>query len=234
LIELVSQTGSTNADLVSRLTEGEPLAEGLWRIADRQTDGRGRLGREWQDGAGNFMGSTIVRLLSGDPPAASLALLAGVTLHDLLAPRANTPLTLKWPNDLLAGSAKLAGILLQRVGDAVVVGIGVNLAVAPSVPDRPAAALADLEATIARDDFAQALSRGFSADLERWRIFGLEPLVARWTSVGHPPGTPLVVDEGEGKLLHGSFAGLAPDGALQLRLADGALRVIHAGETRIA
>jgi BirA family transcriptional regulator, biotin operon repressor / biotin---[acetyl-CoA-carboxylase] ligase len=233
LIETVAETGSTNADLAARLVAGERVAEGLWLVADRQTSGRGRQGREWQDGAGNFMGSTVVHLRPGDPPPQTLALLAGLSLHDLLAPRLDEPLTLKWPNDLLAGQGKLAGILLERVGDAVVVGIGVNLVCAPDLPDRGTATASDLGAALPRDEFAQSLARLFAADLERWRNFGLGPVVNRWLAAGHPQGTRLTVECGEFGRLEGQFGGLTPDGALELRLADGAVRVIHAGETRI-
>jgi BirA family transcriptional regulator, biotin operon repressor / biotin---[acetyl-CoA-carboxylase] ligase len=233
LFEIVPQTGSTSADLAARLVAGEAVTEGYWLVADRQTAGRGRQGRQWYDGEGNFMGSTVVYLRTEDPPAQTLALLAGISLHDLLAPRVAQRLTLKWPNDLLAGEAKLAGILLERSGNAVVVGIGANLASAPALDDRKTAALATLGVNDSRDDFARALAEHFAADLERWRSYGLGPVVSRWTAAGHPIGTPLAVDDSVGAELAGSFAGLTADGALQLRLADGSLRVIHAGETRI-
>jgi BirA family biotin operon repressor/biotin-[acetyl-CoA-carboxylase] ligase len=94
-------------------------------IADRQTAGRGRMGRDWLDGAGNFMGSTVVHPRFGDPPPSSLALLAGLAMHEVVSAYLPPPhrVMLKWPNDVMIGSAKLAGILLERVGDAVVVGL---------------------------------------------------------------------------------------------------------------
>jgi BirA family biotin operon repressor/biotin-[acetyl-CoA-carboxylase] ligase len=233
LIEIVPQTGSTNADLAARLHAGERVSEGHWLVADRQTKGRGRLGRVWHDGAGNFMGSTVVHLRAGDPPAQTLALVAGLSLHDLLATRVPQGLTLKWPNDLLAGSAKLAGILLERVGEAVVVGIGANLASAPDLADCLTVALPELGTDYARDDFAQDLARHFAKDVDRWHTYGLDPIINRWAASGHPVGTALTVEDGEGGRLAGRFAGLTDEGALQLRLEDGRLRVIHAGETRI-
>lgn len=227
--EVVSATGSTSADLAARLTRGDQVAEGAWLIADRQTAGKGRMGRDWQDGAGNFMGSTVVHLRAGDPAPETLALVAGLALHAAVNPRLAEPALLKWPNDLLVGGAKLAGILLERVGDAVIVGIGVNLAQAPQLADRATTALADLGAAVDRDAFAAELADLFAADLDRWRSYGLGPIVSRWTAAGYPLGTPLAVDD-----LHGAFAGLADSGALQLRLADGSLRAVHAGEVRIA
>ena len=233
MLEVVSETGSTSADLVARLAGGDYVSEGIWLIADRQTAGRGRLGREWQDGAGNFMGSTVVHLRAGDPSPETLALVAGLALHDVLDSKLAASPVLKWPNDVLVGGAKLAGILLERVGGAVVVGIGVNLASAPQMADRETTSLADLGTMIERDAFAADLARQFATDLDRWRSFGLGPVVSRWTAAGHQTGTPLEADD-QGERLLGTFAGLTDTGALQLRLADGSSRVIHAGEVRIA
>lgn len=233
MLEVVPETGSTSADLAARVTQGERVAEGAWLVADRQTAGKGRLGREWQDGAGNFMGSTVVHLRAGDPSPETLALVAGLTLYEVINPSVTKPAVLKWPNDLLVGGAKLAGILLERVGEAVIVGVGVNLAQAPQVAGRTTTSLSDLGVAADRDAFAADLFRQFATDLDRWRSFGLGPIVSRWLAAGHPAGTPLEVGD-RGELLRGAFAGLTDTGALQLRLADGAVRAIHAGEVRIA
>ena len=230
MIEIVPETGSTNADLSARLRTGEHVPEGYWLVADRQTAGRGRNGRLWSDGAGNFMGSTVVHLRHGDPAPSSLALLAGLALHEVIAPLLGPPHKplLKWPNDLLIGRAKIAGILLEREGEAVIVGIGVNLAVAPALPDRETTSLAALGIVMTRDDLAAALARQFDIELDRWRSFGLSPIINRWLLAGHPIGTRLTA---EGK--DGTFAGLGPEGGLQLRLADGTSRTIHAGEVNL-
>lgn len=236
MIEYVSETGSTNADLAARLAAGERLAEGTWLVADRQNAGKGRPGRTWFDGAGNFMGSTLVRLGPGDPPPGTLALAAALALHEACAPHIPPPhrAELKWPNDLLIGGAKLSGILLERAGDAVVVGIGVNLSQAPDLTDRTTIALSAFGPPPDRDLFAQSLAAAFSLELERWRQAGLEPLIRRWLAAAHPLGTPLALGEpGEAPRL-GTFAGLTSDGALQLRLADGTTQTVHAGEVRLA
>ena len=235
MITVLPQVGSTNAEVAARLKTGQ-IAEGDWLVADRQDAGRGRQGRAWFDGAGNFMGSTLVRLRAGDPPPASLALLAGLALAEAVQPLLPPPqaLTLKWPNDLMIGAAKLAGILLEREGDGVIVGIGVNLAAAPQVPGRQTIALSAFGPAPDRDTFAQGLARSFAIELERWRSFGLEPLLRRWCALAHPEGTPLVVSDAHGGAISGLFAGLSADGALQLRLPDGTTRTIHAGEVHFA
>ena len=139
----VEETGSTNADLLA-----DPSAtEGDWLIALRQSSGKGRQGRQWQSLDGNFAGSTLIRLRDTDPPPATLALAAGLALieaADAAAP--GRALQLKWPNDLMLDNdlhewAKLGGILLERSGDRVVAGFGVNLATAPAIDNRPIAHL---------------------------------------------------------------------------------------------
>lgn len=236
MIEHIAQTGSTNADLAARLRAGEPVREGEWLVAARQTAGRGRMGREWSDGTGNFMGSTVVRIAPGDPPPPSLALVAGLALHGALSAHIAAPhrAELKWPNDVMVGPAKLAGILLEREGDAVIVGIGANLAHAPDLPDRPAIAVGALGAVSTPVTFAAELAEAFARDLERWRTYGLGPVIARWLAAAHPLGTALNVEDAAGGRTAGTFAGLSDEGMLQLRLADGALRAIHAGEVRYA
>lgn len=235
MIQFIPECVSTNDELAARLRSGERVSEGDWLIADRQTGGKGRQGRAWMDAGGNFMGSTVVRLAAGDPPPASLALVAGLAVYEAVLPHvaAQPHLRLKWPNDLVLAGAKLAGILLERVQDSVIVGIGVNLAIAPPVEGRAVTALAEHGPAPERDFFAEQLAFHLARELERWRGFGLEPLVARWQAAGHPAGTPLSVHGPDGEALSGTFAGLTPEGALRLRLADGAERVIHAGDVSL-
>jgi BirA family biotin operon repressor/biotin-[acetyl-CoA-carboxylase] ligase len=236
LIAFVPETASTNADLATRLARGERVPEGDWLVADRQTAGRGRQGRAWLDGAGNFMGSTVVQPRAGDPPLPSLALVAGLAAHAALSALVPPPhrAELKWPNDVLVGRAKLAGVLLERAGDGVVIGIGANLAQAPEVPGRETVALSAYGPAPDRDLFAQSLAAAFAAELALWRSAGLAALIARWSAAAHPPGTPLLVGEPGEEALPGRFAGLDATGALILALDDGTKRTIQAGEVRLA
>ncbi|MCC6828995.1 MAG: biotin--[acetyl-CoA-carboxylase] ligase [Novosphingobium sp.] len=236
MIEFIRETGSTNADLAARLRAGAAVAEGDWLVADRQSAGRGRQGKAWADGAGNFMGSTVVHLRDGDPEPSSLALVTGLAVRHAVAARlpAGIVAQLKWPNDVMIAGAKLVGILLERIGGAIVIGIGVNLVAAPDLPDRRTVSLAELGASVDRDSFAVDLAAALAVDLDRWRMFGIAPIVERWQQAAHPLGTPLVAGEPGAEPLAGEFAGLAADGALQLRLPDGTTRIINAGEVRLA
>ena len=231
MIETVAEIASTNSALLARLGGGETIGEDAWLIADRQTAGRGRAGRQWSDGHGNFMGSTVAQLRAGDPPAPTLSLVAGVALHRTLG--AVPGLQLKWPNDLLVDGAKLAGILLERQNDSVVVGLGVNLAQAPVLPDRSTVSLAALNHEMARDHFAHALAVEWHAALTLWHGQGWAALREDWLARAHPRGTLLQVHDREHGMIIGAFAGLDPDGVALLRLADGELRAIHAGDMEL-
>jgi BirA family biotin operon repressor/biotin-[acetyl-CoA-carboxylase] ligase len=223
LIRTVRETGSTNSDLIGLAHQG--AEEGDWLRADRQTGGRGRHGRTWQSPEGNLHASTLVRVRPGDPPAPTLALVGAVALHDA-SERFAPGLRIKWPNDLVAGNAKIAGILLEREGDAVVAGFGVNLVAHPENLDRPTTCLAAIAGQApGPDEFLAELARAFAGRLHQWRSFGLDPIRKDWLERAHPVGTALETSHGTGQ-----FDGLDPDGALRLRLADGSRHVIHAGD----
>ncbi|MBB4612593.1 biotin--[acetyl-CoA-carboxylase] ligase [Novosphingobium taihuense] len=232
MIQTVAEISSTNGALLARLGGGEALREGDWLVADRQTAGRGRAGRVWSDGYGNFMGSTAVQLRASDPLPQTLALVAGVAVHETvrgIAPGLSD-LRLKWPNDVLVGEAKLAGILLERHGDAVVVGIGVNLAQAPEVRDRVTASLSVLGHPVSRDAFAADLAARFRDAVDRWH-FGEWPLLRQqWIARALPTGTLVSVKDSEQGTIIGAFGGIDENGVALLRLADGAVRAIHAGD----
>ncbi len=210
------------------------VAEGVWLRAERQSSGRGRMGRDWSSPVGNFYGSTLVRLRPSDPLAASLAFAAAVALDEAVSTHlrdgAGGTLRLKWPNDLLIDGAKLSGILLERTEDAVVIGMGVNLAHHPDLPDRPTTSLAAHDTPVDPAQFAETLAETFSRWLSRWRGEGLAPVRQRWLDRAHPVGTALTARLPDGTAHDGLFDGLDADGALILRLADGDRRVIHAAD----
>ena len=168
-----------------------------------------------------------MRLHPGDPPPPSLALVAAVALQEVVSAWAPVhQVMIKWPNDLLVEGAKLAGILLERVESAVVIGIGVNLAHHPESIGRPVTSLAALTGS-APDPavFVETLAEGFARWLGRWRGEGLASVRSSWLAAAHPIGTALSTGAGDGL-----FEGLDEHGALRLRLADGTSHVIHAGD----
>lgn len=203
--------------------------EGDWLIAKRQFAGKGRQGRLWQSIEGNFLGSTIVRVEPGDPSAPALTLVAGLALIEAVETAApGAALSLKWPNDLMLADAKLAGILLERSGDRVVVGFGVNLAGAPEIPDRKTASLKPI-AEIAPEAFAPLLAGKFAQILDMWRTTEPVQFAQAWMTRAHPIGTPLTVHNAPGQMVSGTFGGIEPDGAMRLR-RDGMTDVIRSGD----
>jgi BirA family biotin operon repressor/biotin-[acetyl-CoA-carboxylase] ligase len=181
---------------------------------------------------GNFAGSTLVLLRGDDPPPQTLSLVAGLALIEAVEIAApGRALTLKWPNDLLLDGGKLAGVLLERSGQRIAVGIGVNLAAAPVIEGR---ITASLDGALSPKAFAPLLAASFARALTAWRSQPLDRLANQWLGRAHPVGTRIKVHVETGKLVAGRFEGLGADGALLLRTDDGAIETIRAGDVDIA
>jgi BirA family biotin operon repressor/biotin-[acetyl-CoA-carboxylase] ligase len=207
------------------------MGEGDWLVALDQDAGRGRQGRSWVSAAGNFAGSTLVQLREADPPAPTLSLAAGLALIEAIDVGAPAqPLMLKWPNDVLLQGGKLAGILLERSGDRVAVGFGVNLARAPELPDRTSAALGG---KLAPQIFAPLLAGSFARLLGLWRQSEPGLLAQAWLARTHPIGTRLTVHWNKDEAVSGRFDGIELDGALRLRREDGTLDIVRAGDVEL-
>ncbi len=205
--------------------------DGSWLRAGRQTGGRGRLGRAWQSPDGNLHCSTLVRLQPNDPLPHTLALLAANAVHALVAPLCHGQAKIKWPNDILVDGAKIAGILLERAADAIVVGIGINVTGNPVGLDRPVTSLvaqgaADAQAAALYERLAQIFGHWLSI----WRGQGLEPIRTHWLLNAHPTGTAMRVVQPDGGAVEGTFDTLDRHGMLILRLANGQSHAIHAGD----
>ena len=205
--------------------------QGDWLVALHQDAGKGRQGRSWVSVDGNFYGSTIVELRPHDPPAQSLSLAAGLALIeaiDVAVP--DQALMLKWPNDVLLLGRKVAGILLERSGDRVAAGFGVNLSAAPRLEGRECASLS---AKILPQAFAPLLASSFGRLLKLWRQSEPALLAQAWLTRAHPIGTRLTVHASAGEATSGRFDGIEADGALRLRREDGSLEVLRAGDVEL-
>ena len=181
------------------------------------------------------MGSTAVYIEPNDPPAHSLALVTAIAVRAALALATHNEakFVIKWPNDILIGNAKLAGILSERVGAYLIIGIGVNIASSPDLPDRKTTSLSAQNITLSRNGFAEALTAIWPAYIAKWRSAGVAAIVEEWLSFAHPVGTKLQVAEGEYAGLTGGFDGLEDGGALRLRQSDGTHIIIHAGDVAL-
>jgi BirA family transcriptional regulator, biotin operon repressor / biotin---[acetyl-CoA-carboxylase] ligase len=173
-----------------------------------------------------------VQLRPDDPPAPALSLAAGLALIEAVevaAPHAS--LSLKWPNDLMLGDAKLAGILLERSGERIVAGLGVNLAAAPSIAGRKTAALKPLT-DITPQAFAPLLASKFAQMLAAWRSSDPARFAQAWLARAHPIGTPLEVHGSPSERISGTFDGIEADGAMRLK-RDSAIDIIRAGDVTL-
>ncbi len=226
----LAEVGSTNDWLLAR---AETLPDGHWVITDRQTAGRGRRGRVWNDGSeaggGNFMGSVLVKATGH---VQQLSFVAALALHDALSVLTGQParFALKWPNDVLLDGTKCSGILLERVGQALVIGMGINLAHHPDGTQRPATSLAAAGLAVPTPAaLLDELAAAFSHWRETWAAHGFAPIRTAWTARAVGVGARIVARLGS-ESAEGLFTGLADDGALLMQLDDGTTRAIHAGE----
>ena len=218
----------------SRAGQGAP--EGLWIRAERQTAGRGRLGRKWEGQTGNLYASTLVRLNTDDPPPATLAFVTGIAVHRVI--RAYVPkgsVELKWPNDVLVDGKKICGMLLERVGDAIIVGIGVNITNAPEIAGREVTYMhrQGASTSLNADILVTELADSFLAACHEWRAQPLSMLLDNWSANAHKIGTEITVSQNQNDRISGQFAGLSQDGSLKLRTDDGQVHIIHAGDVEI-
>jgi BirA family biotin operon repressor/biotin-[acetyl-CoA-carboxylase] ligase len=189
-------------------------------LAARQTAGRGRDGRVWRAPEGNLNLSVVLRPGAIPPVPARWSLMAGLAMHDAASDVLPRPagLMLKWPNDVLLDGAKLAGVLIDSaltpagLLDWVVIGIGVNIAEAPELPDRATTCLAAHGAQTS----PRALAEILLAALDRRLAADLAEIRDAWLARAHPRGTPLRAHHA-GHVIQGVFEGLGPDGSLLLQ-----------------
>ncbi len=235
---ILDHTDSTNAEARRRAEAGETGP--LWIAARRQSAGRGRRGREWSSETGNLAATLLLATRKPPAEAAQITFVAALAVADLLDAFAPPGLvTIKWPNDVMLDGRKASGILVES-GPApggglwLAVGVGVNLAHAPGDTERPATALADhlrhdVAAAPSLDVAAGILAEAFDVWLTRWETLGFQPMLDAWAA--RTPGLhgPCVARLGH-ETLTGVADGVEADGALRLKMADGSLRLISAGD----
>ena len=237
----LEEVDSTNAEARRRAEAGD--AGPLWITARRQTAGRGRRGRAWETGAGDLAATLLTTTARPPVEAAELAFVTALAVADLaLAQVPDALVRLKWPNDVLVAGAKVSGILIESGSRAdgrlwLAIGVGVNLKTAPRDTERPATALADhlraeLHAPLSPEEALDLLARAFEGWLTLWEHQGFAPIRAAWAAraaLGRPCVARL-----DRETIEGVAEALEDDGALRLRLADGGVRRITAGDVFFA
>jgi BirA family transcriptional regulator, biotin operon repressor / biotin---[acetyl-CoA-carboxylase] ligase len=228
--------GSTNAEAIERARSGERRA--VWIVAQRQTAGRGRRGRNWVSEPGNLYAS----LLLSDPAAGNavsgICFVAAIALHDALIESAHglapAQLKLKWPNDVLLDGRKLAGILVEGAsldqGAVAAVGFGVNCTHHPAGTEFPATDLQTAGYVIEPTSLLSALGRTMNARLAEWRRGeNFVAIRAAWLSRATGVGRAIEVRLADKKIA-GTFEAIDPSGALVLLHRDGTRETIAAGD----
>ena len=241
-VVVLGSTGSTNADAVDQVREGAP--EGFTLVADEQTQGRGRLERTWVSpyGAGVAM-SVVLRPVAPEASWGWIPLVAGIAVVDALAEQ-GVDAALKWPNDIVVdgpardggpGPRKLGGLLVERVGSAVVVGLGLNVDLGADELPVGRATSTRLEGVEASRELLvvavlEHLRRGYLlwqlAAGDARRAGTAEAYAERCVTVGREVRALLP----GGTVVEGTASSVDDDGRLVLRLADGSARVVSAGD----
>jgi BirA family transcriptional regulator, biotin operon repressor / biotin---[acetyl-CoA-carboxylase] ligase len=237
-VEVVAACPSTNAELARRTRAGVPA--GVVLVADHQTAGRGRLDRAWVTPPGSAL--TFSALLAPDRvPMARwswLPLLVGIAVAEGVRRVAEVDCTLKWPNDVLVGDRKLAGILVERVerpaGAVAVVGVGLNVSLSEDELPVPTATSLEIEgaATTDRTVVLREVLRSLEALFVQWQADAGDASLGLVDSYVRRCGTlgrEVRVDLPGGEQVHGVASGVDTDGRLEVRTQEGR-RLLGAGD----
>lgn len=222
---------STNAEALrlARADERGPL----WVTARSQSAGRGRRGRSWVSEPGNLYASLLLSDAAPPEHLPELSLVAALAVHDAVAgriPGLAARVALKWPNDLLIDRNKFAGILIEGEGTAVAVGIGVNCVHHPAHTEFPATDLATAGVRTTPESVFERLSASIIRRLAQWnRSAAFAAIRADWLSRAVGIGKPIRVKSGDADL-SGIFDGIDTAGRLVLRLTDGTMQTVAAGD----
>jgi len=227
-ITVVPQTGSTNADLLEAARAG--AAEGLVLVAEEQTAGRGRLGRGWSAPPRAGLTFSVLLRPTEVPPARLgwLPLLTGVAVATAVREETGVPASLKWPNDVLVGERKLAGILAEAQGGAVVAGVGLNVTLSQAELPVPAATSLLIEGAASTDRAAllPAILTELARRYQAWRADpdapGLRVDYLRWSAT---VGREVRAELPGGAILTGTAEDVDDAGRLVLRTPGGQVPV---------
>jgi BirA family transcriptional regulator, biotin operon repressor / biotin---[acetyl-CoA-carboxylase] ligase len=233
----LDRVDSTNDEVRRRAEAG--AQPGLVVLAGQQTSGRGRHGRAWASPVGNLYASVLLGVEGPLATSAQLSFVAGLALAEALERHApgGALLRLKWPNDVLIGRAKVAGILLESIDGihgaapaGVIIGTGVNIVSCPRGTPYPATSLAEQGfASITPRALLGAYLGALDRWLRQWRELGFAGVRAAWCARGFGLGEPIRLRLAREELL-GRFVDVTPNGSLLLDLDAGGRREIAAGD----
>ncbi|WP_184804910.1 biotin--[acetyl-CoA-carboxylase] ligase [Rhizobium leucaenae] len=231
--DALPEAASTNSECLDRARAGD--AGNLWVTADRQTGGRGRRGRTWVSERGNLYASLLLIDPAPMDRLGSLPLAVAVGVHQAVrSVLAAEPVEVKWPNDILIGRKKTCGILIEgeALADgryALVIGIGINVAVKPENPLYPVTCLHEHGSAISPEELFAHLYASMAEMLAVWdRGKGVREVTARWREVACGIGEKITVNLPD-RSISGHFAGIDDNGLLMLDIG-GKILPIAAGD----
>ena len=223
--------GSTNDIALELARLGEP--EGLVITADSQTDGRGRRGRVWHDEPGqSIIMSAILRPAIPASEMPKLSFVASLAVAEWLGAECGLDCALKWPNDVLVGNRKLAGILIELAGAAAVAGIGVNVnqrRFSDDLTDSATSLAIETGQSYDVPALTKSLAGHVFAVYERFLASGFEGILADWRKYMWGVGTRVEV-LAEGRSLNGIIRGVDESGALLVEDASGRVHTVHSAD----
>ncbi|WP_349433903.1 biotin--[acetyl-CoA-carboxylase] ligase [Pararhizobium sp. A13] len=232
----LGDVGSTNTECLIRARAGDP---GLhWITATRQIEGRGRRGRAWSSEPGNLYASLLLIDPAPMDKLHSLPLAVAVAVHraiQAVMPPGSNPVSIKWPNDILIAGKKCCGILLEGEGladgrHALVIGCGINVALAPDHGLYPVTSLQAEGAAVSPEELFAHLFRSMGEALNVWnRGQGIAEIIAEWRSAAGGIGQKITVNLPD-RSLSGRFEGIDEDGRLMLDVGAGMVHRIAAGD----
>jgi BirA family biotin operon repressor/biotin-[acetyl-CoA-carboxylase] ligase len=229
----LDEVASTNDEALTRARAGAP--EGTLVVARRQTAGRGRRGRAWESPLGNLHLSLILRPAAGIAAAGAVGFAAALAAREAIV-RGLPPgrrVELKWPNDVLIDGAKAAGILIETADDALVLGVGINVARHPEGTPYPATSIHAAGGCGTLDDVLSAFCATFKARWDGFLHDGFGPLREEWLAHARGMGEAVTIDL-EGARLTGVFRAIGEDGALVLDRGAAGTKRITAGDVFFA
>lgn len=228
---ILAETDSTNAEAARRASS---LVGPEWILALRQTKGRGRRGRAWQDPAGNFAATYLCRPEGPPDQIALRSFIAALALHDALVSVTGRPesFALKWPNDVLLNGGKLAGILLESLGQGggvsyLAIGIGVNLHNAPNGEEGatlPVSLMSETGSAVSPEEFLDILAPHFAHWEAQLVTYGFAPVRAAWMARAARLGEQIIARTVRDTHI-GTFEGIDATGALLLRSTLGRVAI---------
>ncbi len=231
IIHHFSTIDSTNTEARRRLEAGEQGP--FWLIADEQTEGRGRLGRQWISKPGNLYSTHVFPFTAPAITSSHISFVAALAIHDVATSFiTGANISLKWPNDCLINGAKFSGVLAEMHGGHIILGMGLNVSHEPEGLPYRATCIAAHSSSVTVAQVFESLQLKLKKWLQIWdNSNGFSHIHRGWEARCNAIGKPMSLDTGRA-MLHGTFVGLAPDGGLVLN-HNNTTTIHYAGDVRI-